>query len=961
MIPEDRLLLFSSTPYSDESFIGYLLRLSQLNRYKTLSWILQLARIENYANGGFLFALKGSLDLSLLAQLSGADEKTLTSLLYAPVRVSERRMMGDYLVFGNTVSRHLIRLKTPKVCPACLREANYARKIWELAPVTTCPMHSCMLLDECPSCGKRIAWNRLGISLCRCKCDWREHNIALLDKSELEVARHIHLLCSLPAGSLTTDERRSSNPLFDLGLRQFISALTFVASQFIDIQKKGQRIIDTTGKNLAPSRRNPEIHALLLKALLVFDNWPNNYYSFLEDRRRQKESRNSTQQNYFGGYKSALFVQLAAPEFSFIRDAFRAFRRNFHYGHSIVKVNTTTKDEKAQKKQIPSAKLEPIETHVSGIKAKKALKTTWPGLKGLINAGKLKAIIVSKRRGRLFLVEKESLVELKERLEQSLFRKQVERTLGIHFARIKELIECGLLNPIRAPEVDGCGKWRFDHNEVEDLIDRLFKGLPRKRKIDKQKILSFKLVLRKLGRVGVSLGTFLQAVLDGEIKPCGRGREEDLRGLLFWEKQITSYVRSELRLLIGDALSLSETAKLLGVTKEAVGFLVKKGLLRAEKFDTVPSLGLLVKREDLNSFSETYLLAKEVASEHGTSSEFITDLFRGLGIRPVSGSRVDSGCIYLIRRNVVEALDLTALISEEKKKRAIVWKPPSHGSGPGSNGPVKKSESIHLLTKASQWWILDERQAAEVLEIDVKTVRELAERGILKPHKRLSRDIRKGRKYYFSRYVVQKYMARSADHTGLIAYMAAAKLFELWPDNFYNKFVKTGRLKPVIAGDRRSDYLFRVADVESLLELERQTIITPEAAEILHVNVSCIEKMVASGALKPISGPNVDGFGKNLFLRGDVKRLHSEREAFKAERVNDGKTNRFGRYSSHRARPVRDVIGPRIEKLLEEWGKKCPGQYISGYRLYRQLISEGYQLGIVTIYMYLREKRYQAA
>jgi hypothetical protein len=189
----------------------------------------------------------------------------------------------------------------------------------------------------------------------------------------------------------------------------------------------------------------------------------------------------------------------------------------------------------------------------------------------------------------------------------------------------------------------------------------------------------------------------------------------------------------------------------------------------------------------------------------------------------------------------------------------------------------------------------------------------------------------------------------------------AAKLFNLYPDNFYNRYVKTGRLRPIIADGRRSKHFFRVEDVESLIEIEKQTIITPKAAKILGVDVSCVDKLVASGTLKPISGPTVDGYGKNLFLRGDVERLHAEREAFKTKCVKEGKTSRFGRPAGPQTSPVQDLIGPRIDQLIEEWRNQMPKQRISGQRLYQQLISEGYQLGIATVYEYLRQKYPQAA
>src|SRR5215217_1294590 len=57
-----------------------------------------------------------------------------------------------------------------------------------------------------------------------------------------------------------------------------------------------------------------------------------------------------------------------------------------------------------------------------------------------------------------------------------------------------------------------------------------------------------------------------------------------------------------------------------------------------------------------------------------------------------------------------------------------------------------------------------------------------------------------------------------------------------------------------------------------------------------------------------------------------------------------------------------EMVVPRIEELLEEWqARTTPKQRITGTRIHRQLVEEGYQVGITTVRNYLREKRRQTA
>lgn len=60
--------------------------------------------------------------------------------------------------------------------------------------------------------------------------------------------------------------------------------------------------------------------------------------------------------------------------------------------------------------------------------------------------------------------------------------------------------------------------------------------------------------------------------------------------------------------------------------------------------------------------------------------------------------------------------------------------------------------------------------------------------------------------------------------------------------------------------------------------------------------------------------------------------------------------------------PVTEMVGPRIDELLTEWGHRTTKkQRITGTRVHRQLVEEGYQVGITTVRDYLRERRRQKA
>src|ERR1051325_10311171 len=208
-------LLISGKPYFDESFIGYVLRLTEQNVYESISWIFELAGV-NYegARQGCMLAFEASENLRGLAQLAGINSTELCQLTYRRVPSSDEVPLHYF--FGQSVSQDLIRTSRPKICPDCLSESPYCRRVWEFAAVTACPTHRRLLIDECPKCKRRISWSRKNVTLCSCKSDWRESPASPVIEQELRLIRHIYQLCGLSAAG--TDPPELSDHFLRLSL-----------------------------------------------------------------------------------------------------------------------------------------------------------------------------------------------------------------------------------------------------------------------------------------------------------------------------------------------------------------------------------------------------------------------------------------------------------------------------------------------------------------------------------------------------------------------------------------------------------------------------------------------------------------------------------------------------------------------------------------------------------------------
>lgn len=556
-------------------------------------------------------------------------------------------------MLGGSVPQYMIRLRYPKLCPECLQETAYARKFWDLAPITTCPKHRCLLIDECPGCGKRLSWCRSKVGCCRCEFDWREYTSPAVEDLELRVTERIHLLCKQSIYHTYRECSEVPNPLLDLDLKQFLSAVFFVASQF-----KGR--IDTKGKHLAPSIRNAELHTLLCKAWPVFEDWPHNYFSFLDWRRAQVGQAKAVYglRKDFTEYKSALYKQLGAKPLDFMRRAFEEYlvtKWDGGYTTHLKRLNETGRHDSR---------------YASRREAKELLKISVVSVDNLISAGSLKAIVSRKRRSRLILIDRQSLLAFKRELDHSLYLKQVEGQLGLSHKRILELVDCQLLKPLRGPTVDRCSDWRFSGEDIKGLL-HLIKGKLKPSASTAQKdLVCFLMALRRLSRVNVSLGQFVRDILDGEIAPCRESKKPGLASFLFSKRQLADYAGRHRRLQLGEVFNATEAAKYLKVTKDVIYFLVKAGILQSQDRMGGFYSDLLVSKGDLEYFESAYFLTAKVAPQLGTVSVHLIKLLIARGVQPISGPKTDGGRQYVFRKADLGIIDMADLVSAARAQHS---------------------------------------------------------------------------------------------------------------------------------------------------------------------------------------------------------------------------------------------------------------------------------------------------
>lgn len=280
-------LLFTAEPFADESFIGYLLRLADLNEFESIFWLFELADLKIVKDENFNLFFDDRQNLARLARITDVPIPRLQTLLYEfdrPGNVHPSLLESKVNLCGNLLSRRFIRREKPRLCPACLRKANYLRRIWELAPATACPVHKCLLLDRCPSCQKTLSWQRKSISVCSCGCDWRLFRQVEISSVDLRVSKRIYHLCGLikppDLFEKSANDESLPAPLSALNMADLLKVLFFTVSF-------DTGVFDTEGYCLSSHYENALLHKQISQAAHVFDDFPFNFYDFLSNVQNQ--------------------------------------------------------------------------------------------------------------------------------------------------------------------------------------------------------------------------------------------------------------------------------------------------------------------------------------------------------------------------------------------------------------------------------------------------------------------------------------------------------------------------------------------------------------------------------------------------------------------------------------------------------------------------------------------------
>ncbi len=576
-------------------------------------------------------------DFSKLARLLSIEESVLWKMAF---REYKSNKVARVKFFGRSLPTYNLSKLKAKVCPCCLAEKPYCRKIWNLIPLTVCPIHHCLLLDVCPQCDRNIRWNRNSVNECKyCQLDWCSIQPEILQLPDTIPSHLLFAACGLEKlGKAELQLIGEQHPILNLELENLVSLLTFIAGQLVDIG-------DTTGKFIVTTRSNQELHNLLLSAWDYLKDFPQSFERFLEWRKDKSShpSRDTGISKDFGNFYRRLYKNFPRHTFGFLHTAFENYlATQWDGGYLNTKLGRIQMPNDIERK------------FLSGAETARLLKMTEAWVLRSVQCGMLKGRLRKMGKRTSVLVERKSAELYQQNLANTISIKAVAKILGVGRKAVVDLIEHSCLRTFRGRTADGYLRWLIHRDAPVELLNRIDALLKETTDIEQIDECSFQLAIRRLTASGCSIGRFVSAILDRTILPVYKIQGTGLKQYCFntqdIEQLLEEYYKKD-----EQVLNVSDIAILLEVKQEVAAFWIDRGFISAE-IKPGKHKHRKVLKSSIEEFCLRYVTAVELSCQIDTSPKKVICLLSDRNIFPVTGKEIDGGRQYLFLRREVTAV-----------------------------------------------------------------------------------------------------------------------------------------------------------------------------------------------------------------------------------------------------------------------------------------------------------------
>lgn len=494
-----------------------------------------------------------------------------------------------------------------RCCPLCLREGGYWRIGWELLFFDVCATHGCWLIDHCDRCGSAITWKRQ--SLMQCDCG---HRYANSNAREAPASNQI-LACDLQRKFADQNIHSDMLPLDGLNFEQATRMIRFLGTYSQShVGRLPQKV-----QNLGAMDVSWQITSI---AAEIFNRWPENLERILHSMLAQTTS--TAGQKFparFGYFYSLLYRRFGDQEFVMLRTAFENFVAENWRG-PIAK----------RHRRLHTAMLKRT-AWVPASHARRQLQVSTSRLAELVRTGEVVGEERLTKTGRRFLVvHRDSIVAMRPALNDELDLSTTSEMLGLTKARLRSVLP-QLFPEARKIEGDA-NRWAISRLGVEAIL-RICSVPSISEVADGQ--VSMDHILRFWCCSETEIASLLVNIRNGVLQPIGRLEPEGGLSRLVLNEVHARQLVDQGRNKDHDKWTIPQVAEMMDVKQEVAYFLVRQGLLATSTEVIGRRETAMVSRNGLDAFHSQYVLARDLAKLHKTSSRSLQSRLAEVNIHPV--------------------------------------------------------------------------------------------------------------------------------------------------------------------------------------------------------------------------------------------------------------------------------------------------------------------------------------
>jgi hypothetical protein len=594
----DIRLTVRSPPLAEEGLPGWLLRLMELNGYRSPLAIERIAGLQRGRAPTDRESVVGTL-----AAMTGTDPVLVERIVPPRLGPSFRRTVIPGLRLPRTMFD-----ANPKFCAECLRERAILPAAWDLTAWTACPVHGCLLSDRCPTCDEPATWRRAQVLECgRNGCRGR-----FTDNPTTSADQRLVALSTLLAERIDMPRGMGSSP--------FGSAFAELADEdlFLLVGRLGR--VAASGLTNGDASGGPAMTAAKLLC-----NWPQS----LRDFARSEGIPEGFSAHSTSDFPRIKFLISRNTRISIVSDAVRDF------------VTRAFLDA------VPEAPLKhfagavPAEAHAGAWMSLRAasgvLSMHWRSVTRLAFEGVLRSTTVKTASNTFLYLDRcdvermasrtPSRAELRKRLDAGdLVRKsEAARRLGVQAAVVRALAGSGHL--VEVGRVAGSDRTLICSRSLDKLLGSLATATARNPDGRHEgPFLSLPQVVQT--RRGLTFQDLIGRIRDGRLHPDIHDRDQaGLRAFLF-QRGSLSDLDAELRRVRG-VVTVREAATELVCSPLDVKRLVWSGLLRGDVFASE------IEEASLTDFRARHVCIRELSTRLGKRKALIERKLAACGHHPV--------------------------------------------------------------------------------------------------------------------------------------------------------------------------------------------------------------------------------------------------------------------------------------------------------------------------------------